>query len=255
MARPKKNNVEYFPHTVTHGKKMSYIEKKYKNDGYATWFKILEELGNTDNHYLNLSDDVQIMFLSDKCLISEGLLIDIINDLVRLKEFDAELWNDNKIIYCEKFTDSIEDAYSKRKNDCINKDELIQLLIGLGVRKLNKSSDKPNKSSQSGVKKPQSKVEYTKVNKTKKERVSDFTKSLLPFVNDYKKEMLREFCDYWTEHSDKDKKLRWEKQTSFSVKRRLLTWHNQDYNKHKNESTLSIKERTAHISNNINKTL
>ncbi len=162
MARPKKNNVEYFPHTVTHGKKMSYIEKKYRNDGYATWFKILEELGSTDNHYLNLSDEVQLMFLSDKCLITEELLIDIINDLVRLKEFDAELWNDNKIIYCQKFIDSIQDAYSKRTNDCVNRDELILLLVGLGVRKPNKISNKLSKSSQSGSKKPQSKVKYTK---------------------------------------------------------------------------------------------
>ena len=86
MARPQTNKVDYFPHPVTHGKKMSYLEKKYKNDGYATWFKILEELGNTDYHYLDLSDDVQIMFLSDRCLVSEEILISIINDLIRLKE-------------------------------------------------------------------------------------------------------------------------------------------------------------------------
>lgn len=191
MARPKKNNVEYFPHTVTHGKKMSYIEKKYKNDGYATWFKILEELGNTDNHYLNLSDDVQIMFLSDKCLISEELLIDIINDLVRLKEFDAELWNDNKVIYCEKFTNSIEDAYSKRKNTCINKDELIQLLVSLGARKQSKSNNKQSKSSQSGVKKPQSKVEYTKEdnNKLKDIGLDSNSEELLLYWIGYRKQI------------------------------------------------------------------
>ena len=27
MARPQKNKIEYFPHPVTHGKKMSYMEK------------------------------------------------------------------------------------------------------------------------------------------------------------------------------------------------------------------------------------
>ena len=251
MARPKKNNVEYFPHTVTHGKKMSYIEKKYKNDGYSAWFKILEELGSTDNHYLDLSDEVQVMFLSDKCLISEELLIDIINDLVRLKEFDAELWTENKIIYCQKFIDSIQDAYSKRTNECINKKSLIELLVSLGVRKHGLKLRKPMLKESEGVKKPQSKVKESKVNKTKEERKADFEKSLLPFINDYKKEMLREFCDYWSEYGDTDKKLRWEKQTSFSIKRRLSTWHNQDYNKHKNTRHLSMAEQVKHIQTKV----
>lgn len=198
MARPKKNNVEYFPHTVTHGKKMSYIEKKYNNDGYATWFKILEELGSTDNHYLDLSDEVQLMFLSDKCLITEELLIDIINDLVRLKEFDAELWNDNKIIYCQKFIDSIQDAYNKRTNDCINRDELIQLLEGLGVRKPNKSIKKPSKSSQSGSKKPQSKVKETKEEERKEKEFNIFW-SIYP-IKTAKKDCLTK----WHKLKDKD---------------------------------------------------
>lgn len=36
--------------------------------------------------------------------------------------------------------------------------------------------------------------------------------------------ILKEFYDYWTEHGEKDKKMRFEKQTSFSLSRRLSTW-------------------------------
>ncbi len=162
MARPERNTVEYFPHPVTHGKKMSYLEKKYKNDGYATWFKILEELGNTEYHYLNLKDEVQIMFLSDKCLVSETVLVSIIEDLIRLNEFDKKLWENHKILFNEKFVSSIEDAYKKRKNKCINKNSLLQLLNSLGIRKLPKSNRKPQKSTLEDVDNTQNKVKKSK---------------------------------------------------------------------------------------------
>lgn len=180
MARPQRNTVDYFPHPVTHGKKMSYLEKKYKNDGYATWFKILEELGNTDYHYLDLSDDVQIMFLSDRCLVSEDVLMSIISDLIRMKEFDKNLWESNRILFNKKFVESIKDAYKKRSNECVTEKSLLILLDSLGIRKLPKSNRKPQKSNPQGDVKPQSKVEYSKVKKSKEkesiENAHDFLK-------------------------------------------------------------------------------
>jgi len=61
MARPERRNVDYFPHPVKHGKKMFFIENKYGNDGYSSWFKILEQLGDADDHYLDLEDQSQLM--------------------------------------------------------------------------------------------------------------------------------------------------------------------------------------------------
>lgn len=34
------------------------------------------------------------------------------------------------------------------------------------------------------------------------------------------------FIEYWTEHGENDRKMRFEKQASFDIKRRLLTWRN-----------------------------
>lgn len=33
-----------------------------------------------------------------------------------------------------------------------------------------------------------------------------------------------DFLDYWTEHGENDKKMRFEKEKSFGIKRRLATW-------------------------------
>ncbi len=169
MARPVRNDIDYFPHPVSHGKKMSYLEKKYGNDGYATWFKILEELGSTEHHYLNLSDEVQIMFLSDRCMIEEETLIQIINDLVKLKEFDKELWENDKILFNEKFVESIKDAYKKRNNKCVDRNSLLTLLDGLGIRKLSKSIPKPDLSNLNGCENPQRKEKESKVKKSKED--------------------------------------------------------------------------------------
>jgi len=193
MARPQTNKVDYFPHPVSHGKKMSFLEKKYGNNGYATWFKILEELGNTDYHYLDLSDEVQIMFLSDRCLVSEDVLLSIINDLIRLKEFDKRLWDENFILFNEKYVESIKDAYSKRINNCINKKSLLILLDSLGIRKLSKSKHKPSLITNNTPINPQSKVEYSKVDKTKVDEVlEDINADVILINEDCKKKYLKD---------------------------------------------------------------
>ena len=48
------------------------------------------------------------------------------------------------------------------------------------------------------------------------------------FPND--KHHLDDFVEYWTEHGDKDKKMRFEKQKSFSTTRRVKTWIKNNFN-------------------------
>lgn len=152
MARPQRNNVDYFPHYISDGKKMFFIEQKYGNDGYATWFKVLEKLAETDYHYLNLNDESELMYLSAKCRVSEDTLLSVLNDLSKLGAINSEMW-DNRIIWSDKFIDSIEDAYAKRSNDCQTLEGLRGHLLSLGLLK--------------GSVKPQTKVKETKVKETK----------------------------------------------------------------------------------------
>lgn len=167
MARPERNTVDYFPLYCKDGKGIYYIEQKYGNDGYATWLKILCQLATTDYHYIDLSNEIQFMFLSAKCKIDKKILESIINDLVILGEFDKELWNENKVIFSEKFIASIKDAYDKRNNTCIDRNSLLLLLTSLGVRKPSKSIPKPSKSTSEVPVKPHTILDYTKEDKTK----------------------------------------------------------------------------------------
>ena len=48
MTRPKKQTVDYFPHSCNHKKTIYILEERYGNNGYSFWFKLLEMLGNTE---------------------------------------------------------------------------------------------------------------------------------------------------------------------------------------------------------------
>ncbi len=116
MARPIKYNVDYFPHYISTGKKMSVLQSRYGNDGYAVWFKILEQLGDTDYHYLDLNNGLDFHYLAKNiCLVSEETLINILDDLADFGEINAELWS-IKIVWSEKFMNSISDAYKRRES-------------------------------------------------------------------------------------------------------------------------------------------
>ena len=172
MARPERNNVDYFPFMCEDGNKMFYIEETYGNDGFATFVKLLRELAKTNYHYLDLSKPTTIMFLSAKCKVSKETLTSIIKDLVDLGKFDKMLWEENSIIWCQDFVDSIQDAYKKRNNECITFDGLVSLLISLGIRKLPKCNSKVHVNTQS-------KVEDSKVDNNKINNIPEFSEFLL----------------------------------------------------------------------------
>lgn len=56
------------------------------------------------------------------------------------------------------------------------------------------------------------------------ERKINFANQISEHKKDYSNDMLNDFYLYWTEHGVNDKKMRFEKQTSFDVSRRLNNW-------------------------------
>lgn len=57
-------------------------------------------------------------------------------------------------------------------------------------------------------------------------RSTAFYQKLVPYLTDYSKDIIRDFFDYWTEHNEGGKKMRFElaKNNPFNIKRRLGTW-------------------------------
>lgn len=143
MARQERNDVDYFPHLRSSGKCMYYLDTNYGNDGYSVWFRTLERLCK-DYHYLDLNDESELMYIASKCKVNEDRYIEIIEVLVKFGEFDHFLWHEHKILWNEKFIESIKDAYRKRSNECINRDGLLKKL---GI----KEEETPKTIESSGV--------------------------------------------------------------------------------------------------------
>ena len=59
-------------------------------------------------------------------------------------------------------------------------------------------------------------------------RMKEFYTSLIPFVQTYGKQMVREFYDYWSETNKSGSKMRWEQQTTWVLERRLEYWSRND---------------------------
>ena len=55
--------------------------------------------------------------------------------------------------------------------------------------------------------------------------------------------MLNDFYSYWTEHGEKDKKMRFEKEKSFGLERRLGTWQKNQLKFNKNNTNGTTKSR------------
>ena len=75
------------------------------------------------------------------------------------------------------------------------------------------------------------KKEPKTVKKSIEQREDEFMNDMAEFVSTYSIQTLRHFFDYWTEKGKKDKLMRFEKQKSFDIKKRLVTWSSKDWNK------------------------
>lgn len=158
MTRPRKATVDYFPHACNHGKTMFIIEEQWGNDGYAFWFKLLEILGSSEKHFYDAGNPAAWRFLTAKTRVTSETAADILQCLADLDAIDPELWVD-KIIWSKNFVDGIKDVYRKRAED-------------IPIRPDNRSP-KSHTNGISGAQNPQSKLNKSKVNKTRVKDLSD----------------------------------------------------------------------------------
>lgn len=85
-----------------------------------------------------------------------------------------------------------------------------------------------SESMQTDTKNADSVSDSVRVRDSIEERKNKFYELLSNYLTEYTKEMIRDFFNYWSEHGEKDKKMRFEKEKTFGVKQRLATWYNRN---------------------------
>ena len=117
MARPKRTTVDYYPHYVKCGRTIYILESRFGNDGYAFWFKVLEVLGESEGHFYDCSISSNWEYLLAKTRVNAQTATEIIGVLINLGKIDAELWENNRVIWIENFVNNLTEVYRIRRTE------------------------------------------------------------------------------------------------------------------------------------------
>jgi len=151
MARPKKENADYFSHDadMRNDNKIKAVRRKFGLKGYAIWCMILEHLTDCNNFDYEITD-LNIELMAGDFDIDPIELKEIINYFISLKLLEE----DCNFIYSNQLLKRFDSLLNKRK----------------GNRNAYKNGfqtpETPNKEV-SDVENPQSKVNESKVNESK----------------------------------------------------------------------------------------
>jgi len=152
MARPVKNNLEYFSHDkdMRNDLRIKALRRKYSHKGYSIYVMMLEHLANCD--YLQYEwSELSIELLTPDFDVDSADLVEIIDYCIKLKLFEIELgW-----IFSQKFYERNQAVLVGRKDFNLVNSPLSQL-------KANQLSKMENNT--------QSKVKYSKEKKKIKKR-------------------------------------------------------------------------------------
>ena len=163
MSRPVKQTVEYFPHFVNDSKTIFVLESKWGNDGYSFWFRLLEMLCRTDGHSLCLSEPIEWDFFVSRMKVSDKTAKEILLQLSAIGKIDRNLWETDKIIWCQNLIDHLSTVYDRRKISLPEKPKG-SISKGFLQQKPLRNEGKPQTVGVSVDNNPQMKVNEMKVN-------------------------------------------------------------------------------------------
>lgn len=145
MARPIKNNADYFPHDadMRNDPKVKAVRRKFGLDGYAIYSMLIEFL--TDSEYFEFKNDsLTIEIIAGDFDIAPEKLTEIINYCIQIDLLQVAA--KTKIVSCKSLDKRLEPLLSKRKRDRIEviADDNTQSKVK--ESKVNKNKEKESKA-------------------------------------------------------------------------------------------------------------
>ena len=130
MGRKSSNKAEYFFHYVSARKTIFILESRWKNDGYAVWFKLLEVLAASEGHFYDLNPPQNLEYFRAKMLVQDDIRADILDLLADLGNIDPVLYREHRILWCQALVDDLgETLYQKRKHPAPSKPTIVNGII------------------------------------------------------------------------------------------------------------------------------
>ena len=114
-TQEKIDKVDYFPHFCRPSKSLRIIDRRYDNEGYSFWWRLLERLGDSNGHFIDLADVVEIQYLADETHLDKNKIIEILSYMSTLGMIDKNLYDNHKIIWSDNLVINLGEVYRKRK--------------------------------------------------------------------------------------------------------------------------------------------
>ena len=121
-GRPISNNVDYFPHKCKDDKELRFIQHKYKSEGYEVFYRLQQCLGDAEFHRIDLSNDLEKQMFEMSMSVNQEVVYGVIDILVEMNWLDKELYQKEKVLWSDKFVNSIRSVYVNRKRPVPTKD-------------------------------------------------------------------------------------------------------------------------------------
>ena len=157
MARPKKNNADYFSHDndARNHRKIKALRNKFGVTGYGFWFMLLEFLTYSDYNQFEFTDS-EIELMAGDFGVSATEIHDMLSYCISLDMITLE----NGVIRSKSLDERLECVYKKRvaKKEFLSQKPHIKVVS---------DTDNTTKDIVSATESTQSKVKEIKVNKKK----------------------------------------------------------------------------------------
>ena len=256
MARPKKQGIDYFPLDVNFFSDVK-IRKIARACGSQSTSILICLLCNIykDNGYYILWDEDLPFVIADSVGVSEGAVKEVILKAIQVDFFDKDIYEKYKVLTSHGIQSRFKSAVYKREEIEYVVEYLVSDIQNSISDGKNCVSDTESTQSKVKVNRKKNKENSTKVKKKKPKdkdaakaatlsRKDSFYQSLVPFVGQYPKEMVRAFYDYWSELNKSGTKMRYELERTWELPRRLATWANRERMPSKTDIGVVLKDNS-----------
>ncbi len=250
----------YFSHDYnpTSDPKIQALIGEHGAVGYGLYWRIVEMLHEEETHKLPCKKYIYLALAKQMSTSVEQVEI-IVKCCIELCELFV---SDNELFWSERVLRNIEKRteISNKRSEAGKKSAELRK-ISTNVEQVS-TSVQQNPTKERKVK--ENKVNENKEKKEIKETISkdiaqkkvdakastltrrdEFYKSLIPFLSQYGKDMIRDFFDYWSEQNKSGTQMRFEKQPTWEVAKRLATWNKRDTFKNQNNGNTKIQSTSS----------
>ena len=129
MARPKKLTLDFFVHSsnARSDRRIKSLRRREKNDGYATYYILLEMSCAENDMKLDLSNDITIEDVAEECGLRDvAHLYKVIESCISVGLFNAQLWRSDRIIFSDDLYASYLDRLEERKATAERKNRSVE---------------------------------------------------------------------------------------------------------------------------------